>query len=99
MVDQALALQQFGGDAGFFKQMCAKFILSGRGVVDRIGVLVEQGRDMSYGELRREAHSMKGAASTIGATFLSQAALDLQLAVEAEAGMEMLKELAAQAPD
>jgi len=39
---------------------------------------------------------MKGAASTIGAMQLSQAALDLQLAAERETGVAALKELAAQ---
>ena len=36
-------------------------------------------------ELRREAHSMKGAAATMGADALSEAALELQLACEARA--------------
>jgi HPt (histidine-containing phosphotransfer) domain-containing protein len=89
------ALKAFGGDANFFKQMCAKFIASCRGVAERIAALVEAD-PISIADLRREAHSMKGAASTIGAMQLSQAALDLQLAAERETGVAALKELAAQ---
>ena len=79
-IDRRVALEQFGGDEGFFRRMCAKFITSGGGVVSRISRLVapteteESGSaSFDYAEVRREAHSMKGAASTIGAMQLSQA--------------------------
>ena len=85
VIDQVLALQHFGGDVGFLTQMCAKFVASGRGVAERIQGLAESlslgaasstPMATSYTELRREAHSLKGASSTIGAMRLSQAALD-----------------------
>ena len=70
---------------------CAKFVTSGGGTVSRIVKLVALspeaeaggggggggGEEFDYAEVRREAHSMKGAASTIGAMQLSQAALEL----------------------
>ena len=71
---------------------CAKFVTSGSGTVSRIVKLVALGpeaeaggggggggggEEFDYAEVRREAHSMKGAASTIGAMQLSQAALEL----------------------
>ena len=73
-IDRRVALEQFGGDEGFFRRMCAKFITSGGGVVSRISRLAatEDG-ELDYAEVRREAHSMKGASSTIGAMQLSQA--------------------------
>ena len=94
MISRTTALESFGGDASFFKQMCDKFVPSCRGVVERIGALVDA-LPISYADLRREAHSMKGAASTIGAMQLSQAALDLQLAAERVANTATLRELAA----
>jgi len=97
VLDQTIALEQFGGDVSFWRQMCTKFVSSGKGVIERISSAVEaasKGEGMS--ELRREAHSMKGAASTIGAMLLSQAALDLQLAAESDASGAILNELAGQ---
>jgi PAS domain S-box-containing protein len=105
VVDEQQALRQFGGDLSFLRQMCAKFVASGRGVIERIQGLIEalslgaasttpmQDR---YTELRRVAHSLKGAASTIGAMRLSQAALDLQLAAESESAISSLNDLSQQ---
>ena len=50
--------------------------------------------DIQYVDLRRDAHSLKGAASTIGALQLSQSALDLQLATESNSSVDVLRELA-----
>jgi len=104
VIDEALALQQFGGDSTFLRQMSLKFISSGKGVTERITALVDSlasrgdGPTPSslYTDLRRESHSLKGAASTIGAMRLSQCALDLQLACESEATHAKLAELSAQ---
>ena len=105
VIDEQQALRQFGGDLSFLRQMCAKFVASGRGVIERIQGLIEalslgaasttpmQDR---YTELRRVAHSLKGAASTIGAMRLSQAALDLQLAAESESAIGSLNDLSQQ---
>ncbi|KOO27022.1 hybrid signal transduction histidine [Chrysochromulina tobinii] len=105
VVDEQQALRQFGGDLSFLRQMCAKFVASGRGVIERIQGLIEalslgaasttpmQDR---YTELRRVAHSLKGAASTIGAMRLSQEALDLQLAAESESAISSLNDLSQQ---
>eukprot|EP00966_Prymnesium_polylepis_P153916 3554150-Prymnesium_polylepis.1 len=90
-----MAIQQFGGDTNFFRRMSVKFIASGRGVVDRLVAAVAcEARDVNYVDLRRDAHSLKGAAATIGALQLSQAALDLQLAIEADSKADQLRELA-----
>ena len=73
--------------------MSAKFVTSGKGVVERVLLLVNaDDACLSYVDIRREAHSMKGAASTIGAMQLSQAALDLQLAAEGEFSVEVMRE-------
>ena len=102
VMDQALALRQFGGDLTFLKQMCLKFISSGRGLVERIQSLVDgltaspPATSPCHVDIRRDAHSLKGAASTIGAMRLSQTALDLQLAAESEADSAALAEIAAQ---
>ena len=100
IIDQALALQQFGGDLTFLRQMCLKFISTRNGVVERIQALVERVHTnpsaASYTDLRREGHSLKGAASTVGAMRLSQTALDLQLAAESEASFAKLSEISSQ---
>ena len=66
IMDQALALQQFGGDLTFL-QMCPKFVSSGRGLIERIQALVDgmntANPDCTHADIRREA--LAGAASTI----------------------------------
>jgi len=95
VINQAMAIQQFGGDTNFFRRMSVKFIASGRSVVDRLVAAVScEAKDINHVDLRRDAHSLKGAAATIGALQLSQAALDLQLAIEADAKIGQLRDLA-----
>ena len=94
-IDKAIALEQFGGDEEFFARMCAKFVVSGKQVIGRINDLARGAAAVpTHAELRREAHSMKGAASTIGALQLSRAALALQLAAEGKSPPAELNALA-----
>ena len=78
--DKASTLERFEGDEELLCEVAATAVPDMRDIIVRIAAAIQSGQRE---DTRREAHSLKGAASTVGADALRAAAL----ALEARAGL------------
>ena len=75
-VNLEAALDRCGGDAEFLNEMLNEFLQLSRRQLSQITQAIE----VSDGQiLAREAHSVKGAAASLGAESISRTALELEL--------------------
>jgi HPt (histidine-containing phosphotransfer) domain-containing protein len=77
--DGAGLLERLGGDETIFVEVVKVFLEDAPGQIDAMGAAGRAGDTMT---LRRLAHTLKGAAGTICATALQEAALALEQAVD-----------------
>ena len=77
-IDTALGLKSTGGKRERYESLLRKFAERQAGTVEAIRGALSVG-DASTAE--REAHSLKGAASTLGVTALAKHAADVEIAI------------------
>ena len=92
-IDTESALRRIGGKRERYESLLRKFAKQQAGAVEEIRTALAAG-DAATAE--RGAHSLKGAAATLGATTLAEAAEKTETAVKAGRGVEdALKSLSA----
>ena len=92
-IDTGSALRRIGGKRERYESLLRKFAKQQAGAVEEIRTALAAG-DAATAE--RGAHSLKGAAATLGATTLAEAAARAETAVQTGQGMEdALKSLSA----
>jgi HPt (histidine-containing phosphotransfer) domain-containing protein len=79
-VDTTSGLKRLGGKRGRYEALLRKFAEKQAGTVIAVRVALNAG-DLSAAE--REVHSLKGAAATLGAIALSEAASNVEAALKA----------------
>jgi HPt (histidine-containing phosphotransfer) domain-containing protein len=84
-IDMSLGLKQVGGKRERYESLLRKFASRQAGTVTAIRAALAAG-DAASAE--REAHSLKGAAATLGALALSEAASNTETALKAGVGVE-----------
>ncbi len=84
-IDMSLGLKQVGGKRERYESLLRKFASRQAGTVTAIRAALAAG-DAATAE--REAHSLKGAAATLGALALSEAASNTETALKAGVGVE-----------
>ena len=78
-IDTQLGLKSIGGKRERYESLLRKFAERQAGTAEAIRGALSVG-DASTAE--REAHSLKGAASTLGATALAKHAVDVEIAIQ-----------------
>jgi HPt (histidine-containing phosphotransfer) domain-containing protein len=77
-IDTALGLKNTGGKRERYESLLRKFAERQAGTAEAIRGAISVGDASTAG---REAHSLKGAASTLGATALAKHAADVEIAI------------------
>ena len=95
-VDVRAGLMRTGGNRKRYETLLRKFAEQQEGVIETIQTALAQG-DAATAE--RAAHSLKGAAGTLGAAALSQAASEAETAIKAGLGTDAALQLLAQSLD
>jgi PAS domain S-box-containing protein len=81
-VDFSFLMETAGGDAEFATQLASMFLADQREQAERLEHLA-RAASPDPGAVRHEAHGIKGAAASVGAKALSEAALELEKAARA----------------
>ncbi|HMK21335.1 MAG TPA: Hpt domain-containing protein [Terriglobales bacterium] len=84
-IDTELGLKSVGGKLERYESLLRKFAQRQGGTVEAIRGALLVG-DVSTAE--REAHSLRGAASTLGATALAKHAADVEIAIQTEQNVD-----------
>jgi two-component system, sensor histidine kinase and response regulator len=84
-IDTSLGLKQVGGKRERYESLLRKFASRQAGTVTAIRAALAAG-DAATAE--REAHSLKGVASTLGATALAEEAAKVESAIKAEKNVD-----------
>ena len=84
-IDTSSGLKRIGGKRDRYESLLRKFAVKQAGTVETIRTALSAG-DASAAE--REAHSLKGAAGTLGAATLAERATELETAIKTGHGID-----------
>jgi two-component system sensor histidine kinase/response regulator len=82
-IDSVAALRRVGGNLGLYHKLLSRFANKASSTIEEIKLAMEQQQKQ---EAERMAHTVRGVAGNLGAMPLADAACDLELAINADAG-------------